>query len=315
MPYDSFNYQDIARIRRELEIRQASQTISQSVSQQIINGVNSVIGDSLTAEIRQLQNLMKVFEKESDNIPNRLFNIHQEVGQLAMKSVRRSYGQRVTALQSAASRTGYRAGRGRLPGALDKALKSEKAMFNATKSGLDYINVSEMDKIAAHWYRLNFGVGSRAGQSGQQYRVRFGGANVATVGFTTGKSSRPLIIPRGLFISSEGVRQKRDPSRRGADPFYPAGSVGTGVSGPRDAPIVSAGIQARNFLDIGVQVIARELPIRYQALYAELFKNASVQTRSSLNVSGRVQPVEFKVKLYGRPPRRADSFFRRGFFR
>lgn len=260
---------------------------------------------------RQVQALGFLFQDETRD-PARRTAMFERVGQKAKRSVMGSYGQVVTARRTPAGRTGYRAGQGRQANnALRNALRDNQN-YVATPTGLSFMDVEFLDRRAAHWYRLNFGVGQR-GRGGQQgrYGVRWNGLVGIALGLETGPSRYPMIIPAGgFFVNKSGKRVQFNASRVGQDRFYP-GPGRTGRFGAQQ-PIVTKGIAARNFLDAGIRRIAREFPVELGFYYQDVF-SAFKQGKGPLAKVTNFKvaaprPLRVKVQVVQRPSRAPAGF-------
>jgi hypothetical protein len=135
-------------------------------------------------------------------------------------------------------------------------------LVRADEYGISYINAAAMDKEAAHWRRLNFGAGAAAGEQPGPFTIRLFGQAEINVDF--GEAQRPspaFVLPRGFFLQG-GQWQRPNAGLRGhgsIGAFYP-----DRMSPYR--PRVTEGIRGRHFLEAGLEVLERELPIRYADL-------------------------------------------------
>lgn len=200
---------------------------------------------------------------------------HQAVGEAAQRSVSRSYGQLVTARQGP---SGYRAGaidnhsRRFAGGALRRAL-NHPDFFRATSRGIQFVNTRVLDQEAAHWYRLNFGAGGAGLGTTARFEVRWGSLVVASLGFDAAPSAA-FVIPKGVWVSPTGERVNAGANPPGTDTFYPQGERPPGIKGRATKARITAGIEARNFLDAGLRRIANELPLAYDDVYRDWFNQA-----------------------------------------
>lgn len=216
--------------------------------------------------------------------------VHKDAGERAQRAIVNAYAQRVTARRGIASRNdpAYRGRTTRLAGTLRKALQNDKHV-RVSGSTIFFIDRDLLDEEAKHWYRLNFGVGRRGARSKQgSFPLLIGGVEVAELALTSGPSQKPMFMPRGFFVNSEGKRERRDASRRGLDAFFPAGEGGrAGVRGATGTPrvILTQGIEARNYLDTGLRRLAEELPNGWDSYFRNAFARIGGTTREHVDAS------------------------------
>jgi hypothetical protein len=241
--------------------------------------------------------------------PSNLEAVHKQVGKRAQDAMVRSYDQRVTARAGPASRSDphYKTRRTRLSGTLRNALKADSHVD--VKGGtLTFLDPGLLDKEAAHWYRLNFGAGERGrrGQAGL-FDLIVNGEFVGALGFKTGPSKSPVIMPAGFFISADGKLQRRNAARLGLDAFFPRPPGGGGIA---SRPIVTQGIEARRFIDTGVRTLARELPKAWDDMIRESF--AQAKGFSPEHVSVTVPGLRTRFRTVQKATPLSPTRFRRG---
>lgn len=246
-----------------------------------------------TRTSRQVVALAEVFGRGL--APGERQAMFQAIGEGARRSVQASYGATVTRRKKAAGRYPYQRvhprNRRYAGGKIKEAIRQPN-FFRATPDGLDFINVTELNRRARHWARLNAGAGSVGRGSRRRFEVRFSNLVVASLGLEM--DPRPAFtMPRGFWFNrEEGQRVAAGANPRGTDEFYPMSEVPFGGGKPRannrlgDKPrgrnprtgrgTPTRGIEARNFLDAGVARIARELPIQYENLYGRLWERAVI---------------------------------------
>lgn len=212
--------------------------------------------------------------------PGALLEINDAAAHRGQSAILASYAQRVTAREGPASRhdARYRARANRFGGgALRRALGSE-ANIEVGARYIRFLNIDLLDDEAAHWYRLNFGVGSRGSRTqAGMYELFIGNESAGSIGFAgTGPSKRPLIMPPGFFINAEGVRVPAGSHPRGSEGFWPRGqSGGVGSRGRAMRPRVTLGIEGRQFLDTGARMLARDLGRRMDEHFREAFASTT----------------------------------------
>jgi hypothetical protein len=178
---------------------------------------------------------------------------HEAVAGVMREAVRARYQETVQARKRVPS---YRAGEGRLPGALGAALESP-SLVEVTGRDIAFVDVNRMNKEAVHWQRLNYGAGPAADTRPGSYPLRFDSVTISNL--RLGGAPRPnVLMPKGFFLEG-GKAARPNSSFRGNNlhPFYPIGPP---------AFMETAGIQGRQFLDAGVEALVIELPRQYDRL-------------------------------------------------
>lgn len=178
---------------------------------------------------------------------------HETVAAQMREAVQARYQETVEAKKRVPS---YRAGQGRLPGALGDAI-SHPSLVEVTGRDIFYVDTQRMNKEAAHWQRLNYGAGPAATTRPATFPLRLDSALLGRL--KLGGAPRPnVLLPKGFFLEG-GKKVSPSSTYRGNSmhPFYPVGP-----------PVFmeTAGIQGRQFLDAGVETLARELPRQYDRL-------------------------------------------------
>lgn len=185
-----------------------------------------------------------------------MLKIHREVAKAMRKEVVDAYDARVghgAALHGRIDRSG------RNPGALRRAI-SRQDLALATSDGIEFINEGRLSKEAAHWRRINFGAGEQAGAQPGPVPLRIFGETVGVMGLGIG-ASPAFILPKGFFIQGGRavIPQAAYRGARVSAPFVPS------RRSPY-TPAVTAGIRGQHFLEVGLDVAARELPLKYSDL-------------------------------------------------
>lgn len=178
---------------------------------------------------------------------NQLANLHHQVGTVMQAAVVVAYDNAV-ATKGRGDVGSYRLNTRYAGGRLHGALASPE-FFRGTHDGIAFGNILALDTAAAQWHRLNFGALPEAGARPRQFAIRWEGLAVAAIGYDEGPS-RPFFMPRG---------------------FWQGGAFGPTGRAPTTP---TKGIQAWNFLDAGVEVLAREIGPAYDALYRNWFASA-----------------------------------------
>lgn len=188
--------------------------------------------------------------------PVAMQRIHSDVASVAQAAVLARYDETVEAEKKVPS---YRIG-DRFSGGVLRSALAQRSMVVGTVEGIDYIDQDVLNQEAKHWQRLNFGAGEagRANRPGS-FRFIFDGRVLGHFEFRAGP--RPeFYLPWGFWKEPGGGEVAGASSRRGHDEFY----VRREKNRPQFMPNPTRGIEAREFLDAGLEVMAQELPGRYQ---------------------------------------------------
>lgn len=220
----------------------------------------------------QLRTLADVFHRPQTDHAARE-RIHTRIGQLAQAAVLDSYDTLVIGGEGPASRTHYRAGGNRLAnGVLRRALSNPANIYEAYSDGLRFINIDGLDREAAHWHRIAFGVVPTGMTTSSRFNVRFGSLVNAAIGLEE-TPSPTMFMPFGLFVDpGTGQPVKKTSDRLGEDIFRPI---------RRTANIPTLGFVGKNFFDAGVQEIAEQWGPAYEQYYADLVKEANRQLQTA----------------------------------
>lgn len=279
-----------------------TQALGQWANFDLVSVFAQAMLDANRSTARTLVELARVLE--TGVASNQMAAAHTTIAENAQRSVLKSYDQVVTRRKGPAGRTPYRLAASspqnerHAGGALRRALASPD-FWEATATGIRFVNVELLDREASHWARLNAGAGSRGTGSRRSFEIRWSNLVVASLGMEM-NASPSFAIPRGYWFD-RGAGSPVGPGAmpNGHDEFYPIGEGprrGTSRVMGRDGegraqrvPLqrrrMSQGIRARNFLDAGVATIARELPQAYERVYADLFRTGVARVRPGRVIS------------------------------
>lgn len=141
--------------------------------------------------------------------------------------------------------SGYRQNDGRFSGGALLDALSDSAFFRADSDEVNFINESLLDRRAAHWYRLNFGVGGSNVSRVEEPLFFFGVQSGLSLGWTARRPSPSYIMPAGFWVNNQ---------------FAP-GNFYAGAGSSRSRSVKAKGFQGQGFLEPGIAVLARELPL------------------------------------------------------
>lgn len=243
----------------------AAKDMELNLVKQIIGGVGQGLSQALVAFAEALKS----------NIGNRqdVAKAHQNVAEAMRASVQLAYN-------GLELRPSYRQNSPkRMSGGIRKVMASPN-FVRGTARGIDFVYMPEVAVEAKHLARLNFGtVGTGPSQrGGGYYPFMLFGQSLFNVGFNEGP--RPAFkLPAGLFFGG-GAWLSRDASRSGQDIFYPVSELPDTVrqraihNGPMDH--LAKPIQARGFLEAGLETMTEMLPFEYERLIQSWIERSTV---------------------------------------
>lgn len=218
--------------------------------------INDIMHQLVAAAEKSTQNFIQGYVQVTSsavqrNREGRIKTIHREAAEDALVSVRDAFMRRPRPHSPQ-----YRVGESRISGGRLLSAITSPEMYRVGRDGLDFINPNFLDREAAHWYRMNFGVGANAAgtKPGRAAKITIFGVTSATdLALTSfGPSRSPMTMPPGYF---EGAGPR--------SPFYPKPF--------RRSNIPTLGITGSRFLDAGVNRLARTIPQQYEKLFTEWF--------------------------------------------
>ena len=238
--------------------------------------VNAAIATLVSTTVEGLREILTQFEAELhvedlDRALNQgIEGVLKSVAKDVQDSIVKSYAGLVTSREQKGDATHYRAGEGRLPYTLRRAISSAD-FVTVEGTELRVGNTAAMNKEARHWHRIAFGAGA-AGGSGAVTSVDIVlGQQFTTLEIVEGPSPGFLMPPGRWLNGGENVGASNDrrsffrsnpygahnrPRTASGDQFYPGGVPGW--RGPKW--IKTRGIVGRNFFAAGLNRLAEELP-------------------------------------------------------
>jgi hypothetical protein len=208
------------------------------------------------AGINALRPLLSAERLKADN-QQRTEQMFKRLGASAQASVLEAYQGMIVSEEGPASKTHYRAGRGRLAGGIMRAALAREDFYSASGSGLDIINQEALDGAARQWKRLAFGAGGRGTGSAGAVSFHLGNSDFS---FNLNQPARsPFSMPAGLFFGSSGKAVPFSAGQRGRDVFGPSRRSG-------EEWFPTEGIKGRDFLTAGLRRLAEDLPPAVQEL-------------------------------------------------
>jgi len=248
------------------------------------NAVNSTVigatkatGSKIGQDVRLIA---KAWQKGYLDFDERVA-MHRRVAKFAQNAMLASYDKN---LRGSANRTpNTRFARGRLRKAL-----ANRAFYEATPDGVIFGRASYLDRVAKQWYRMNFGVGERgsetppAGNHVIQLFTRTGTV-LSVAGFGPASEATPL--PAGIFMTPGGAFRKHSLNRVGQDSFniFNAGSeIFKAETDNRRRRVGAKGIRSRGhagiqYLDAGVEALAKAFGLEWTAFSLKVFDEAATQ--------------------------------------
>lgn len=182
----------------------------------------------------------------------------------------------------------------RLAGRLRQAI-NDPQYFTARWDGLAIGNRNMLDRKAAHWYRLNYGVGERgAGGVRVPAIIKFFGSDLEDISNSWSPSAKPMFRPTGSWYSFGSGKEGRVPASaalRGSQQFIPGGR------GQMSKKILTKGIKGSGFIDVGIAAAAKALGEGWTSLMMEWTHEASVAGTGPLNFLTKPQAAASLAKL------------------
>lgn len=240
-----------------------------------------------------------------------------DVGLQALRAVNDAYRP--------VNKISYREDDGRLSGGKLKRAINSPNMFRAAPDGIAFINRAWLDNQAAHWYRLNFGAGSKAslGRRPKNQTMRFFGEVVGSYGLEGFPPSPSFRIPPGWFGGTgkptplggatgqrfdplRNIRKISNPQTQRAA-FSVAFRRSKSSQGAKFTSIQSRGIAAMGFLDAGVSSIARNMPAAYTFLFREILRESIDNPAQSLPAQKAIDAADVE-RTYQIVQRQIDRF-------
>lgn len=164
-------------------------------------------------------------------------------------------------------------------GALLRALKSDKFM-TVTADGVLLGNKQWLDSQARQWYRLNYGVTPKAGRRPSIYNMKFMGGS-STLSLAANQPSPGIVIPVGGF-SRSGEFSPFGYAIRNGRPLRD--SKGNVININIKQKRIAKGVSAWNYLDAGVSVLAKELPLAWERHYRDVLRTSAGRARIEAQV-------------------------------
>ena len=155
------------RAEAQAELQQLAVREIESLAGQVFNRLSVAVGVELERWLTQLASAMDNTHKE---LLSR--NLHQ-LGKNAQLSMLAAYRQLVTARESPADRTHYRAGAGRLAGGILLSALSRDDFFEVSGTTLIWGNLDVLNASARQWHRIAAGAGGRGSGISDEVPVKF----------------------------------------------------------------------------------------------------------------------------------------------
>jgi len=266
--------------------------IASVLSVDIFNAFQNAVLEGVKEGVDETFDAMHSVIIHSLRSKTRFTKANKQIAAHMKQDVKQAYRDRVIAekrIQEPYRQKGTVPGWGRFSGGmLGRALNSA-GMFVADATQIHMGDRGRLDKEAAHWYRLNYGVGPRAttGSKPGVYKIHFGGirglssttggTSLGTITDHSGPSNKPLLRPRGYF--GDGSKTPIG--------FNPTGLV---------AYIPTQGITARRFFDAGLASYAYNMPIIYEELLGDLIKQ---MVETGRGVAAQLRTISPNLKISG----------------
>jgi len=279
---------------------------SQVYIREMVESVATQASEGVRAEIELFAKSLA--NKTRRGRDSRVRRIHEIAGKEAQQATLRSFRRKHP-------RKGYSRSKSRMAnGAMIRAIASP-AFYTARYDGVSFANRAVLDQTAKQWYRLNFGagaVGVTDTTPPQPYSLKFFDSIAGVLTLKEYKPSDPFGMPKGIWIEKGvGPGGPAFPSSTGrSDRKLGREITGTGnpgLHGPQKAPftnneflalgpnasvietlkerkgtranfqekIRTKGIVGSNYLDAGVQSLAKNIGSGWTVLMKEWFQEAA----------------------------------------
>lgn len=164
-------------------------------------------------------------------------------------------------------------------GKLQRALQSPKFMV-VTADGVLFGQEQWLTSQARQWYRLNYGVSPKAGRRPSVYNMKFMGG-YTTLSLAANAPDEGMYIPAGGWSKDGQFTPYGFAMRSGKPPRDGSGRFIKINQGRK----LTKGVSAWNYLDAGVSVLAKELPLAWERHYRDVLKTSAGRAR----IEGQVQ--------------------------
>lgn len=163
-------------------------------------------------------------------------------------------------------------------GKLLKALSSPKFM-TVTADGVLFGQEQWLTSQARQWYRLNYGANPNPGRRPSVYNMKFmGGVSTLTLG--ANQADDGFYIYKGGWSKGGQYTPYGFAMRAGKPPRDASGrfiAINQGLK-------LTKGVSAWNYLDAGVSVLAKELPLAWERHYRDILKTSAGRARTEAQV-------------------------------
>lgn len=257
--------------------------------------LTSAMGAAIGAVAANLTVSVEGFEtallsQQRRNRDDRVRRIHQLAGEAGQRATLEAYDRAHIHRQTFARKNRIAGGK------LRKALASPE-YFTARWDGIAIGNRNVLDRQAAQWYRLNYGVGPRGEAAPVKIPaiIEFFGEAIGDISSQTGPSIRPMWIPKGSwyqFGPGKAGRAPWDGANRGQHQF---------VAGGKRFKLTQ-GIQGSGFIDMGISATAASVGEGWTSLLLEWTHEASEAGTGPLNFLTRPQAAESLALLETQVP-------------
>lgn len=269
----------------------------------IMSAVMSAVGQGTSEAVRRVNAIAKGMDELNVSSKSKLAQVHTG---LAIKMQEAT----VTAYRTHPKRSNpsYRQGQDRYSGGALLAALQDPLFARGSHTGIGFANTALLDREARHWKRLNFGAkGKNQGTIAGPRRMTWDGVLIAEIDLGVSEPRPGFKLPVGVWTGPGGSpREAAGESNSGE--FYPQGGQGgegqrhllsgKGIMGRPDNARITKGIRAWNFLDAGVQSLAREFGPAYDNLYAGWFASAQ---KNAGPLKGQVNLPRPKMTPYRSP--------------
>lgn len=303
------------RVRLNTLLKRNIDTQTKYVTSLSVKDIVDSSAKSTTGEVAAtITQIGRVYNQAIDQRWRQVTKINRQVADQAIQDMLRKYDE-VHRARARGAGLGYRTGERFTGGKLRAALASPN-QAQVSLDGVTFINTDILDQAAKQWARLNFGAGSRAGIGGGG--TPYAAIDVSRFGVTTAFFEDALggsipsfdatlpFGPKGAFYMPAGIwstgseagsaiRGQVPPGERAGQAFFPLSQIDASgldknaakkIFSNRQKRILTKGVQAWGFLEVGASSLARNLPAANFAWMSQIFEEA--QTTVNAGIPGRL---------------------------
>jgi len=235
------------------------------LGQGLANGIAEAFGNRGPAMVRILGKALS-----GQQLRHQLLPVNKALALGAQEAVLEGYLHRTPRRTNPS----YRQGQGRFSGGqLERALASPAMIEGTTAFVISFLDKGHLSATAPQWRQVNFGAAGAGGGPGSKepgtYEMLLNGRGVGSLHLKS-RPRVPINMPVGYWTNAGG-KGVNDPGSRNGEFHVHAGK---GLSGK-----FAGGSRATQFVDAGMQFLAKETGPAYYAVLLEVISSARGKAR------------------------------------